>query len=59
MLEGGVVLGGSAYPQIMTICKNCGHTVHFNAVFMGLFKREEAEEEESPDSPDNREKAGG
>ena len=55
----GFILGGSAYPQIMVICTNCGHTIHFNAVLMGIFKREETKGEEPPASSDDREKADG
>jgi hypothetical protein len=34
--QGGMMIGGSVYPQIMVICKGCGHTLYFNAVMMGI-----------------------
>lgn len=34
--QGGLVLGGSAYPQGMLICNNCGNTRFFNAVILGV-----------------------
>ncbi len=45
----GLVLGGTAYPHVMLICRQCGHTVFFNAVMMGLVekRREKAEEPEA------------
>jgi hypothetical protein len=33
---GGFMFGGPAYPQAMVICANCGHTVYFNTVVMGI-----------------------
>ena len=34
--ESGFFLGGMSYPQAMLLCKNCGHTLYFNAVVMGI-----------------------
>lgn len=34
--NGGVKLGSGAYPQAMTICKNCGHTSYFNLMVLGV-----------------------
>ena len=33
-------LGGPAYPQAMCICRNCGHTLYFNAVVAGIHQPE-------------------
>jgi hypothetical protein len=33
---GGLFFGGTAYPQVMLICRKCSHTVFFNAVALGL-----------------------
>ncbi len=33
-----LVLGGPGYPQVMLLCRTCGHTLFFNAVVMGLIK---------------------
>jgi len=35
---GGLSVGGPSYPNAFLICNNCGHTVYFNAVMMGLMK---------------------
>ena len=36
--EGGAtVIGGTSYPQVMVVCKTCGHTVFLNAVIVELF----------------------
>lgn len=32
----GVILGGTAYPQIMVVCGYCAHTVYYNAIIMGV-----------------------
>ena len=37
---GGMIIGGQITPQIMMICTSCGYTLHFNAMFMGIFKPE-------------------
>ena len=34
--DGGVNLGGSAYPHFMLICGNCANTLFFNAVMSGV-----------------------
>jgi len=34
--QGGFVLGGPAYPSVMLVCNNCGHTLLLNATMMGL-----------------------
>jgi hypothetical protein len=33
----GLIVGGRVYPQVMLICKTCGHTLLFNAMVMELF----------------------
>ncbi len=33
----GIFVGGEDSPQVMVVCKNCGHTVFLNAVILGLF----------------------
>ena len=32
----GVNLGSAPFPQVVVICGDCGHTLYFNAVVMGL-----------------------
>jgi DNA-directed RNA polymerase subunit RPC12/RpoP len=32
----GAYIGPQAYPQIMVACTNCGHTMFFNAVKLGI-----------------------
>lgn len=34
----GVSIGGSSYPQFMTICKNCGNTKYFNALLAKIIE---------------------
>lgn len=34
--DGGLVIGGTSYPQVMVICGNCAHTLYFNAVMIGV-----------------------
>lgn len=34
-------MAGAHYPVIPLICRNCGHTLFFNAVMMGLFDDED------------------
>lgn len=34
---GSVQVGGIGYPMILVICQNCGYTMQFNAVKMGVF----------------------
>ncbi len=34
--EYGITSSASGYPQIMIICKNCGYTLCFNAITMGI-----------------------
>ena len=36
--EKGFWAGGTAYPSVMIVCTNCGHTVHFNAITIGLLE---------------------
>lgn len=60
----GYVLGGPAYPQVMLICKNCGHTMLLNAVMMGLAEKaaeegQTAEDGQAADDPDVQEKEDG
>jgi predicted nucleic-acid-binding Zn-ribbon protein len=35
---GGLMLGGASYPYIMLTCRNCGLTLFYNAVIMGIAK---------------------
>lgn len=41
MPDGGISLGGVSYPQAMLLCKNCSHTIYFNAVIMGVLEKKE------------------
>lgn len=34
--NGGMMIGGPAYPQVMLICTNCGNTRFFNALIAGV-----------------------
>ena len=47
LVEGGMSIGGSYYPQVMSICSNCGHTVYFNAMVMGIIKAKDKDKEQS------------
>ena len=38
-MGGGISLGGPSYPLAMLICRNCSHTVLFNAVIMGIVEQ--------------------
>ena len=33
---GALVVGGSLFPFLVVTCRNCGHTLFFNAVIAGL-----------------------
>ena len=35
-IGGGITIGRASYPQIMLICNECGYTIYFNAVKIGL-----------------------
>ncbi len=52
--QGGLFWGGQAYPTVMIVCRNCGHTVYLNAVVMGLIqpKKKTGVEEESKEKED-------
>ena len=41
--EGSTSMGGASYPQAMLICTNCGQTLLFNAVIMGIVPGGEGE----------------
>lgn len=43
IFSGGLILGGTAYPQVMLNCTNCAHTRFFNAVIMGIFPAQKME----------------
>jgi hypothetical protein len=45
---GGFFLGGAIYPVIPVTCLNCGNTHFFNAIVMGIFKKEEQPPKEQP-----------
>jgi len=45
--EKGFWAGGPAYPHAMIVCTNCGHTVHFNAITIGLLESNIEREESS------------
>ena len=34
--KGGIVVGGPIIPLAIITCNNCGHTMHFNAIKIGL-----------------------
>ena len=44
IVGGGMAIGGTTYPQIMCICRNCGNTVYFNSVVMGIQEKDQEEE---------------
>ena len=46
--EKGFWAGGPAYPQAAIVCTNCGHTVYFNAILIGLVEEEEQGSKEKP-----------
>ena len=37
--KGDVLVGGASYPKIMLLCKNCGNTLLFNALFAGIIEQ--------------------
>ncbi|MFQ5794803.1 MAG: hypothetical protein ACE5JP_07125 [Candidatus Bipolaricaulia bacterium] len=41
---GGALTAGPVIPIIVLVCKNCGHTVFFSAMRLGVVKPEEKEE---------------
>lgn len=41
---GGIIVGGTAYPQVQIVCAGCGHTLLFNAVTIGLVPAKKKEE---------------
>ncbi|MBU1209929.1 MAG: hypothetical protein KJ587_01490 [Alphaproteobacteria bacterium] len=46
----GLIIGGPSYPHALVICNNCGHTLFFNAVLMGILRDEKpAKPEEKTD----------
>lgn len=47
--SGGTYIGGPSYPQVMTICNNCGHTLYFNVVRMDVLQPKEAKKEGQDD----------
>jgi predicted nucleic-acid-binding Zn-ribbon protein len=51
MVLGGtsIMIGGTIQPLVTLTCKNCGHTVFFNALISGVMK---AEKKESADASD-------
>ena len=44
-IHGGVSLGGHTHPLVVLNCNNCGHTLFFNAITMGLFPTSESQEQ--------------
>ena len=38
--ETGMSMGGISYPHVMIICKKCGYTMFFNAIWLGLLKQD-------------------
>ena len=44
---GALKFGGPMYPQLAVVCKNCGYTLLFNAVLMGIIESKEEIKEES------------
>ena len=42
---GGLIMGGSVYPAVMVICRDCGYTRMFNAMLMDLPSLKKREEE--------------
>lgn len=59
--EGGIVLGGTAYPTVMLICNHCAHTIYINAVLMGLLPstRELREKWKASEEKKEKDKTGG
>ncbi len=35
-MGGSLVVGGSVYPAVMLVCKDCGYTIFFNAAVTGV-----------------------
>lgn len=34
-----LIIGGEGYPQIMLVSKQCGYTIYFNAVMIGIIEK--------------------
>lgn len=41
LYSGGVHAGGIHYPTILLVCRHCAHMMCFNAIMMGVEKRDE------------------
>ncbi len=39
--DGGLQLGGNAYPQVMVVCQSCSNTKYFNTVIMDAIEKKE------------------
>lgn len=50
MFGKGLILGGVAYPHILLVCRQCAHTVFFNAMVMGVIDKEEEKKAEEPET---------
>lgn len=46
--KGSLVIGGksSVFPVITVVCKSCGNTLFFNAIPLGLIKKDNDQSEE-------------
>ena len=49
LFEGGMVIGGMTYPQVMIVCNTCGNTKYFNAIVIGVLDLKEEEKESGDD----------
>lgn len=57
--NGGLTIGGPAYPMIMIACGHCGHTQFHNAVMIGLLPAAQPAAQPEKDTPAGREADGG
>lgn len=58
---GGLMLGGTTYPQFMLICSTCGYTHYFNAIVGGIWERIKQKKKElvSKEKSDDGERSDG
>lgn len=49
LTDGAVSIGGSMYPLVMLICRNCAHTIFLNAILSGVMDRPKVADEKAGD----------
>ncbi|MEI7822179.1 MAG: hypothetical protein WCK55_14795 [Verrucomicrobiota bacterium] len=49
---GNIIAGGTIYPHIMVVCKNCAHSLFFNALLTGAVTQLDLTSNESQKPPE-------